>query len=665
VRFASLVDMPFPIGEGVVGRACASRTPVWVRDLATEPACSRNTIAAGLGIHAGLVVPVVSDGQVIAVIEFFMTEQSEPDARFVKLVSAAAAQLASVMARKTAESSLVERVRVAALGSDVGIALMKRGPIEDILRGCAEAIVWNLDAALARIWTLRRPAKDVLELRASAGLYTAIDGDQACIPVGKLEIGRVAEHRNLHVTNDVLNDPWIADPGWAKQHGLTAFAGFPLIVADDLVGVIAIFARHALSGSAIDGLSSIADAIALGVQHKLVEQANTALEAQLLHAQKMEAVGRLAGGIAHDFNNLLSVILSYSEWMVEELKPGEPMREYSEEICKAGHRAAGLTRQLLMFSRQQVVEPKVLDLNDVLAGMAKMLPRILGADIEQVSVLADRLGRVCIDLGSIEQVVMNLVVNARDAMPTGGKLTVETANIVLDDDYARAHVGVKSGPHVMLTITDTGQGMDAATQSRIFEPFFTTKPSGKGTGLGLSTVFGIVHQSGGSVWVESEVGHGTTVRVMLPQVNAPLDVEPALETVRTSLRGSETILVVDDDEQVRVVACGILRRYGYKVIEAASPGDAMLMCERVGAIDVLLSDVVMPQMSGPALAKRLASSRPDMKLLCMSGYTDDSIIRHGVYEGDIAFVQKPFTSDTLTKKVRDLLDQPAAPPQHA
>jgi hypothetical protein len=380
------------------------------------------------------------------------------------------------------------------------------------------------------------------------------------------------------------------------------------------------------------------------------------LEEQLRQSQKMDAVGRLAGGVAHDFNNVLSVILSYGEMLLGDMKPGDPVRADIEEIHKAGKRATDLTRQLLMFSRQQVLAPKVLDLNDVLTSMDKMLQRILGADVDLVSLPTQPLGRVRADPSNIEQVIMNLVVNARDAMPTGGKLTMETDNVVLDDAYAQAHLGVKPGPHVMLAVSDTGTGIDKATLARIFEPFFTTKESGKGTGLGLSTVFGVVQQSGGSVWVYSEVGHGTTFKVYLPRVDAAVEVVG--ETVPpTTLRGSETILLVEDDDQVRIVARGILRRAGYHVIDARNAGEALLHSEKhPTTIHLLLSDVVMPQVSGPELAKRLASLRPDMKVLCMSGYTDDSIVRHGVLEAHIAYLQKPITPDTLTARVREVLD---------
>ena len=393
---------------------------------------------------------------------------------------------------------------------------------------------------------------------------------------------------------------------------------------------------------------------------QLAEGNELRLEQQLRQLQKMEAVGRLAGGVAHDFNNVLSVILGYAGQLLEDMRPDEPMRDDVEEIRKAGERAAALTRQLLMFSRQQVLESKVMDLNAVLTGMETMLQRVLGPDAQLVLLLKQQLGSVRVDPVSIEQLVMNLAVNARDAMPTGGTLTIATDNVALDQAYAHDHLGVAPGPHVLLALTDTGTGIDKATLSQIFEPFFTTKEVGKGTGLGLSTVFGIVRRSGGSVRVQSELGVGTTFNVYLPRVDAPVDAVREIAPP-TSLHGSELILLVEDDDQVRVVVRGILRKNGYTVIEARNAGEALLHSEnQLGAIDLLLSDVVMPQMNGPELAKRLAQTRPNMKVLCMSGYTDDNMVRQAVIDAHIAYLQKPITPETLTTKVREVLDAPNA-----
>ncbi|HYQ04807.1 MAG TPA: PAS domain S-box protein [Polyangiaceae bacterium] len=385
------------------------------------------------------------------------------------------------------------------------------------------------------------------------------------------------------------------------------------------------------------------------------EEALRSTEEQLRQAQKMEAVGRLAGGIAHDFNNILSVILSYSDLIVAELKPPDPMLADVGEVRKAALRAAELTRQLLVFSRQQVVAAKVLDLNEVVSSVDRMVTRILGEDIELVSLRGNHLGRVLADRNNVEQVIMNLVVNARDAMPIGGKLTIETGNVHLDAEYARVHPGATPGPHVMLAVSDTGVGMDRATQARIFEPFFTTKAVGKGTGLGLSTVFGIAQQSGGSVWVYSEPGKGTTFKVYFPVVDAEL--EAGMPVLTPATRGTETILLVEDQEQVRAVAHAILKRSGYRVIVARHAAEALLLCDaHVEPIHLLLTDVVMPNMSGAELAKRAVLVRPAMKVLYMSGYTDDSVVRHGILESEMAFLQKPFTPETLTRKVREVLN---------
>jgi len=390
------------------------------------------------------------------------------------------------------------------------------------------------------------------------------------------------------------------------------------------------------------------------------EQALRSTEEQLRQAQKMEAVGRLAGGVAHDFNNILSVILSYSDLILAQLKAPDPLCADVGEVRTAALRAAELTRQLLMFSRQQVITPKVLDLNEVVASVDRMVARILGEDIELITLPAAGLGRVLADRNNVEQVIMNLVVNARDAMPVGGKLTIETGNVHLDTEYVREHPGAAPGPHVMLALSDTGTGMDRATQARVFEPFFTTKGVGKGTGLGLSTVFGIAQQAGGSVWVYSELGKGTTFKVYFPRVDA--DVAPAIPAPSPStLRGTETILLVEDQEQVRAVAHAILKQNGYRVVVAQHAAEAALLCDGYAdPIHLLLTDVVMPQMSGAELAKRAVLARPALKVLYMSGYTDDSVVRHGILESEMAFLQKPFTPETLTRKVREVLNAPAA-----
>ncbi|HEY1551942.1 MAG TPA: response regulator [Kofleriaceae bacterium] len=395
---------------------------------------------------------------------------------------------------------------------------------------------------------------------------------------------------------------------------------------------------------ALVGLASLGGERVLGFMVDLTAQkrAEAALvesQEQLRQAQKMEAIGRLAGGVAHDFNNMLSVILSYGLMMTDTLADTDPMRDDAQEIVKAAERASALTRQLLMFSRQEIVKPRVLDLRERVANMHNMLERLLGEDVVLVTRCADSLGHVRADPSHIEQVVMNLVVNARDAMPTGGKLTIE-----LRDD----------GDRVILAVTDTGLGMDRETQARIFEPFYTTKGPGRGTGLGLSTVFGIVEQCGGSIRVKSELGAGTTFEVSLPRIDAAVDRDPTATAEPSTLSGSETIMIVEDEAQVRNVARTILRDFGYRVVEVNDAAEAL---RYRGAVDLVITDLVMPQMSGTELAIQLGRERPELKILCMSGYTDDALVRHGLAESGVAFLQKPITPAALIRQVRAVLDQ--------
>ena len=403
----------------------------------------------------------------------------------------------------------------------------------------------------------------------------------------------------------------------------------------------------------------------LRMERKRAEAERKSLEEQLRLSQRLEAVGSLAGGVAHDFNNLLSVILCCTEFAMAKVREEDHVRNELWEVKKAGERAVSLTRQLLAFSRKQVLQPVVLNLNQIAAGVEKMLRRILGEDIDYVQVLAPDLGRVRADPGQIEQVLMNLVVNARDAMPEGGKLTIETSNVDLDEEYAARHVAVKPGPYVQLAVSDTGCGMDAKTQARIFEPFFTTKEKGKGTGLGLSTVYGIVKQSGGNIWVYSEPGQGTTFKIYLPrELSGSTTVTASrLAAVVTPPTATETILVVEDEEAVCNIAKQILCAASYTVLTAASPNDALLTCNAYqGEVHLLLTDVVMPQMSGRVLAERLVLARPGIKVLYMSGYTDEAIVHQGTLDPGTHFIAKPFSAADLTTKVREVLDSTIADP---
>jgi PAS domain S-box-containing protein len=381
------------------------------------------------------------------------------------------------------------------------------------------------------------------------------------------------------------------------------------------------------------------------------------LEKQLRMAQKMEAIGRLSGGIAHDFNNLLGVIIGYSGVLKKQLGPGSPLCEHALEIEKAGQRASSLTKQLLAFSRQQVLTPAVLNLNSLATDMEKMLPRLLGEDVEVSLALDPELGNVKADQSQIEQVIMNLAVNARDAMPTGGKLKIRTSNVQLDQAYTWNHPGSKVGDYVLLAVTDTGTGMDAATLTHIFEPFFTTKERGKGTGLGLATVYGVVKQSNGYIWVDSAPGRGTSFEIYLPRhVGQPAPGEQIIEP-KEKLRGSETILLVEDAEPLRKLAQTFLEAGGFRVFSAESGENALEVAAHFGgAFDLLLTDVVMPGMNGRVLAEQMLPRQPGMRVLYMSGYTDSFIAGHGVLDPQTHLLHKPFTEELLIRKVREVLD---------
>lgn len=414
------------------------------------------------------------------------------------------------------------------------------------------------------------------------------------------------------------------------------------------ISVTQVILAHKHPDGALDFISTVARDI---TQQKRVAE-------QLRQSQKMEAIGRLAGGIAHDFNNLLTGINGYTELLLDSIKGADPLRNDIEEIKKAAERAAALTRQLLAFSRKQILSYSVVNMNAVVSGMEKMLSRLIGEDIELTTRLDHNLGCVKADLSQLEQVIVNLAVNARDAMPNGGALVIETANVELDVSYAASHPEVQPGSHVLLSVTDTGSGMDESVKARLFEPFFTTKEIGKGTGLGLATVYGIIKQSGGHLTVESELGRGSAFKIVLPRVHDEAHGVVSDSGIRPPLPGREVVLLVEDDQGVRNLICRILRRCGYTVIEASNGAEALLRCEQHrGPLHLLLSDVVMPQMSGRKLAESLIKLRPELKVLYMSGYTDDSIFRHGVLDEEIAFLQKPFTVESLARKVREVLDQ--------
>ncbi len=442
---------------------------------------------------------------------------------------------------------------------------------------------------------------------------------------------------------------------------------------NDKVPVI-MFTGFASISSAVEAMRSGADDYVtkpltypqlVGAVHKAMEdrqskqdaEARREYEARIRQSQKMEAIGRLAGGVAHDFNNLITVIAGYSDLLQNCLGPHHAALEFVDEIRKAGDRAASLTRQLLAFSRKQVFAPTVLDVNAVVASMDKMLRRLIEQNIELITRLAPDLLPIRADPGQIEQVVMNLALNARDALPDGGQLTIETANVHLDEPYVQAHPEARTGPHLLLAVSDNGVGMDEETQRRIFEPFFTTKHPGRGTGLGLTTVYSITRQLGGHIHCQSQPGKGTAFRLLLPQIEEPVSEPEPRPTLAEAPAGAETILLVEDEPALRALARYILEMKGYQVLEAGNGAEAIQVCEsHRGPIHLLVTDVIMPGQSGPRLAAQLSALRPALPVLFLSGYSDDEIMHHGVLDSGRPFLQKPFTPEMLTQKVREVLD---------
>jgi len=674
-------------------------------------------------------------------------------------------------ARRLAEEQLRERAVLAALSADVAAVLSRSPDVRSMLHACADAVVRHLGAAFARIWTLNRAA-DVLELQASAGQYTHLDGPHGRIPMVQLRVGRIAQERSPCLVNDLLSDPGIIDLEWARRERMAAFAGCPLVVEDRLVGVVALFALHPLPESVLAALTSVSDAIAVGIErirsesllHSVLNNVNDAivdvddqgiiqsfnaaaerlfgyaeaevlgrnvsilmpepyrsehdtclesylrtgdakiigvgrqlghrrkdgttfpghltvcessvdgrrhftgvvrdltrqlqLEAQLQQAQKMEALGRLAGGVAHDFNNLLTVILGFGETLREEVPLSDPKRRAVDAIHEAGERASALTRQLLAFSRRTVLQPTLVNLNAIVQETERLLARVIPENIRLVSVLAQDLRTVRADPGQVGQVLVNLVMNARDAMPQGGTVTVETRNADLDEHYCAVHPYASPGRYAVLCVTDTGIGIPREQQARIFEPFYTTKEEGTGTGLGLATVYGIVRQSGGPVEVYSEPGCGASFKVYFPEAGipgAPARAEGA--ALRGAPGGSETVLLVEDDPSVRALARMGLEAFGYRVLEAENADQALRIADgHAEPIHLLLTDVVLPGMEGRELAERLCIRRPGLQVLYMSGYTDDAVVRQGLLQEEVAFLQKPYTPATLAARVREVLD---------
>jgi PAS domain S-box-containing protein len=555
-----------------------------------------------------------------------------------------------------AQEELRQRAAVASLGADINLGVGSNETTRAFLERCAVAIVEHLAATEARIWTMDA-AGWALELQASAGA-ARLETSAQRIAVGEGQIGRIASTRKPDVARASRGEVGLGG-GLGQDQAMGGFAGHPLIANGQVLGVLAVRARVPFTDVTLAALEAVTDSIAVGIDRRRVELARASLEDQLRRADKLQAIGELAGGVAHDFNNMLAVITSYTELVISDLPVGDPRREDLEEVRHATDRACALTRQLLAFGRRQLLQPTLLDIDDVVADMKRMFQRVLPENIELVT-HSSMVSTMRADRGQLEQVVMNLVVNARDAMPDGGKLTISTSQVELDASCAERLPGVTPGRYVALLVTDTGSGMTAEVRARIFEPFFTTKAIGRGTGLGLATVFGIVRQSGGHIFVDSEPGRGTTMTLYLPALEASPDTPHSVSDAAPST-GSETVLLVEDNDSVRLVAARILQQSGYRVVVAATPEAAIREWGNGARFDVLLTDLVMPGMDGRTLAATLAARSGPLRVLYMTGYAGDTFANEPLESGT-PVLEKPFTPTSLTRKLREVLSAPPRSP---
>jgi two-component system, cell cycle sensor histidine kinase and response regulator CckA len=674
----------FPRDTGMIGLAVRERAPVFTPNVLTDPRVVLTPAVRACiepaPYRAVLAVPIARHHRVIGALGVGDRAGRVFSEEEVRLAQAFADQAAIALenARLFAEQhALLEtaKIREARLQAlvDVSRQLARIQPLDALFTAVATTCGQLLEADSVGIRLLEGDELVV------AGTWGDARGVMVMprLKIGESVSGMVAATGQPLVISDPAHDPRLVS---AHRDALVRLGHVGLLVVpikpgERVAGVLSVHTRQR-GGFTADDLAIVtafASHVAVALENsRLYAEARRAYDelsqtqGQLVQAQKMEAVGQLAGGIAHDFNNLITVIGGRAEMLLNKMLAGDPLRDDVDAIKATAQRAADLTRQMLAFSRKQVLDPKILDLNRVVTEIAPMLRRLIGEDIELLTVLDVDPGRVKADPRQLEQVLMNLVINARDAMAKGGRLTLETASVMLDADYAREHVGVCPGHHILLAVSDTGEGMDAETQARIFEPFFTTKEPGKGTGLGLATVYGIVKQSGGNICVYSEPERGTTFKIYLPRVDEVPDVVAPERPSSGGQRGSETILLVEDDNAVRHLADDILTAQGYTVIQAAHGGEALVVSARhSGPIDLLLTDVVMPHMSGRVLVERLTPKRPDMRILYMSGYTENAIVHHGVLDAGTVFLPKPFTLDDLVRKVREVLDATARRPASA
>ena len=581
--------------------------------------------------------------------------------RFVAAVERELRQSEVRRERERVESELRMRARQQETVAELGLLALSGRDLTDLLERAMDAIRSTLDVELAGLLEAL-PGGDSFVLRAGVGWRPGLVGEVTLKGGHETFIGDTLKHGQVAVENVGAIGRY-AFPAFFIDHYVVSGLSVALHRQDGPTGCLTAYTSRRRMFTRDDALflQAVANVLAGALERASAEQGLLQSQTRLQSVQKMEAIGRLAGGIAHDFNNLVQAIGGYTEILLRRLPDYDPLRRNAEEIKKAGDRAAALTRQLLAFSRQQVLQPKVLDLNMVVGNIEQLLRRLIGEDVVLKTLLASDLGPVRADAAQIEQVLMNLAVNARDAMPEGGTLTIRTQNVDLSSSDQREPFTVIAGPYVLLSVADTGVGMTPEIRARAFEPFFTTKEPGRGTGLGLSTVYGVVKQSGGYIWLDSQQGQGTALRIYLPRVK-----ERALSEVRRAPqvsvpRGTETVLLVEDEEGVRDLIREWLAGHGYHVLAATNGLEALDVAARADRrIDLLVADVVMPQMGGPALAQRLLALRPDLKVIYVSGYADDALGDRQVLEAGAAFIQKPFPLDTLVRKVREILDASVA-----
>ncbi len=672
------------MGESLSGVVAVSGEPLVVWNPADDPRLTPAHREAYRRYRAFLGVPLTVGAQVLGVLSIRTRREYGFSLEDLHIVGAFAAQAAIALENARLYRQTEERAEKLETFSALNARLLEESKHHQARLEALLSATRELSGIQPVVSLLKRIAEACGRLLGSESVgFRLMEGDELVVSaswgdndeimlaprlkIGESLSGMVAARGEPLAITDLANDARLL-PAHREANRRLGYRGMlvvPVKVGERVVGVLSIRTRREEGFSAEDLTiaTAFASQAAVALENsRLYQETQRAYDElsetqdQLTQARKMEAVGRLAGGIAHDFNNLLTVMTGRSQLLLRRLTPEDPVRSEIELIEKTANRAADLTRQLLAFSRKQILQPAVMNLNAAVATMSEMLRRTIGEDVLLVTALDPALGWVQADPSQIEQIVINLAVNARDAMPKGGRLTLETANVELDGAYARAHVGAHPGPHVMLAVSDTGVGMDADTRTRIFEPFFTTKGPGKGTGLGLATVYGIVKQSGGHICVYSELGQGTAFKIYLPRVDPAADpVEPGGLLAHVA-QGRETILLVEDEGAVRELARDILEANGYEVLEARHGDEALAICERHSeAIHLMLTDVVMPGMNGRELAERLARLRPETKVLYMSGYTDNAIVIGGVLNGRAVFLQKPFTPDALARKVREVL----------